>query len=227
MWAKLTPSHSNLSAKRGFLSAYVAEKFLIAPCLRCWAENTEVTHKIDATQAQLSLKHCHESPHCSEGTFFGVTELYWDWPKGNSPGIVRNQKLHQASIQATSSLSTEPDEAGTIWGLATEVLWVYVHAFNSREGQWYIAQFHPLRMGDTPAFCSLAHIMVEDSIMREGVPPAWQTSTKAAEPIRESQHRKGAGVSCIASERRTDLSPQGVESGQWKPSVIQMAQGSR
>lgn len=161
---------------------------------------------------------------CSTSTAFPKT-LPWDstllwrnsfWCHRVILGLVKRKlprnckepEAAPASIQDTPSLSTEPDEAGTIWGLATEVLWVYLHAFNSRGGQWHMEQSHPLRAGDTSAFCCLAHIMVEDSITREGVPPAWQTSTKAAEPIRESQQRKGAGVSCIASERRTDLSTQ-------------------
>lgn len=84
-------------------------------------------------------------------------------------------------------------------------------------------QSHPLRMGAILAFCCLAHVMVEESLVREGVPPAWQTCTKAAEPIRESQQRKDAGVSCVSSERRTDLPTQRVGTGPWKPSAVRQA----
>lgn len=100
------------------------------------------------------------------------------------------------------------------------------HAFNSKEGQWHMQQTHLLRTGTIPAFCCLAHMMVEDSIRREGVPPAWQTCTKAVEPISESQQRTGTAVSHISSERKTDLPTQRVESDPWKPSVIEMVRGS-
>jgi len=86
-------------------------------------------------------------------------------------------------------------------------------------------QSHPLRLGTIPAFCCLTHIMVEVSVRRDRVPAAWQTCTKAVEPISEPQQRKGAGVPHISCERRMDLSTQSVESGSWKPSVIEMVYG--
>jgi len=67
--------------------------------------------------------------------------------------------------------------------------------------------------------------MVEVSVRRDRVPAAWQTCTKAVEPISEPQQRKGAGVPHISCERRMDLSTQSVESGSWKPSVIEMVYG--
>lgn len=50
--------------------------------------------------------------------------------------------------------------------------------------------YNPIpRMGAIFAFWCLALTMVEDSIMREGVPPAWQVCTKAAKPFEELERR--------------------------------------
>lgn len=59
---------------------------------------------------------------------------------------------------------------------------------------------------------------------QEGSSPfCMHTCTKAAEPLRESQQKKGAGVSWISSERRADLPTQRGEPGQWKPPGIEIS----
>lgn len=93
--ASVLLDHSNLSAKGFSFQLQLTRKLSTAPCLRCCVETTEATHKI--------MQHQHNFPPITLSswastlfwTFLDVTELYCNWPKGNSPGDVRNQKLHQ------------------------------------------------------------------------------------------------------------------------------------
>lgn len=126
---------------------------------------------------------------------------------------MRNQKLFHANPaqpKPGSRWSREPTRPGNTDPLSSS------HAFKSKEGQWPLQQSHPLRMGAIPAFCCLAHVILED---REWGLSAWQSWMRAAEHVRESQQRKGAGVSCISSERRTDLPTQRGQSSPWKQQV--------
>ena len=98
----------------------------MAPCLRCCVETTEVTHKIRATPAQRSS---HEltviSPHTALKAHFWCHGVILGLAKRKFPRRCKEPEAAPPSIQTKPSLSVDLDKAGGIWGLTTDVLWVY------------------------------------------------------------------------------------------------------
>lgn len=179
------------------------------------------------------IQHQHTSPPIkslswastlSEGTSFDVMELYRDWQKWNSPGRCEEPEAAPASIQILPSLSMDPDEAGSQQGLATVILWAHPMLLTERRPATPAAIPSP-EDGSHPCLLLPCPCDVRRQGMRQWALSAWQSCMRAAEHIRETQQRKGAGVSCISSERRMDLPTQRVQSGPWKQHVVEMVHG--
>lgn len=216
----LSPALIQTSEQKGFShQLLLARDFPAAPPSRCCPDSWSYSQN---RQHQHNFPRLNLLSHASALLWRNIFDVkghwcHWDWPRGNSPGDLSIRSLHQLLSKPCPDWALCPDEAESIWGPAKAILWVYPMLLSAKKSQWHMQKSS---RGQEPFLPSLYDGRRQH---QEGSSPScMHTCTKAAEPLRESQQEKGAGVSCISSERRADLPTQGGEPGRWKPPGIEI-----
>lgn len=118
---------AQISGQKAFsFQLLLMRNFSVAPRLRCCVKTTGVIHKIDAAPAQLSpINLLSWASTLLWQNIFWCHKVILGLAKRKFPRRCKEPEAAPASNRTMSSLSIDPDEGGSIRGLAKEALRIY------------------------------------------------------------------------------------------------------